>query len=309
MFGFIPATVDDNTTIFYGNNIGAIADATTTLWQTWSKPAGIKFVKIMAIGAGGGGGGGAVISGTTSAGGGGGGSSGTISIVTIPAVFLPDTLYVFVAPRRPGLISTDVVGTNYTSTIVATGPSGYTQVSPGTRFRICIANSGNYGGSTTTATGGSAGVAPAVVSISDMPLAVAGMYEIYDGRSGVLGATGVATPSPGGSTAVLSTTILSGGSGGGAKGTSAGLGGDQVGAGILPSILGGNATTNIGSSGIWNWKPLCGTGGAGGYGSTTVGAAGGDGAFGCGGGGSGAHGTVAQRGGAGGSGLVIISCW
>ena len=84
-----------------------------------------------------------------------------------------------------------------------------------------------------------------------------------------------------------------------------------------PLINGGIGTATVGikgtkgDNGIWNWKPMFGTGGAGGGGSASGGGDGGDGAYGCGGGGGGiggaSGGALGGNGGNGGDGLVIIS--
>src|SRR5574343_336906 len=68
--------------------------AATTTWQVWSKPRGVQMVMILAVGAGGGGGNGFSAAAGSARGGGGGGGSGAISRVIIPAILLPDVLYV-----------------------------------------------------------------------------------------------------------------------------------------------------------------------------------------------------------------------
>lgn len=67
---------------------------TTTFSRTWEKPRGIHTIVITCIGAGGGGASGTVAGG--SAAGGSGGGSGGFTRVIIPAMVLPDVLYVSV---------------------------------------------------------------------------------------------------------------------------------------------------------------------------------------------------------------------
>lgn len=63
-------------------------------WELWEKPRGCNMILISAIGGGSGGGGGASNNSTTARGGGAGGSSGAFTQVIIPAIHVPDTLYV-----------------------------------------------------------------------------------------------------------------------------------------------------------------------------------------------------------------------
>src|ERR1051326_6336478 len=75
--------------------------ASTGSAQIWYKPRNITMVYFLAVGGGGGGGGGA--SGTTaqSRGGGGGGGAPACGKNILPAIFLPDILYV--EPGRGGV--------------------------------------------------------------------------------------------------------------------------------------------------------------------------------------------------------------
>ena len=72
-------------------NLADINYKTAVFYQSgsWIKPQGITMVSITAIGAGGGGGGGA-----TSGFGGGGGGSGGITRLTIPEMFITDSLII-----------------------------------------------------------------------------------------------------------------------------------------------------------------------------------------------------------------------
>ena len=68
------------------------ATAGLTQWETWRKPRGCKMVYM--IGVGGGSSGGVGVNTGTTSGGGAGGGSGAQSSLLIPAMFVPDILYV-----------------------------------------------------------------------------------------------------------------------------------------------------------------------------------------------------------------------
>ena len=69
-------------------------DATTTRgWEAWLRPPGASWFFILAVSPGGGGGGGQSTAAAARSGGGGGGS-GAINRIIIPAIVMPDLLYV-----------------------------------------------------------------------------------------------------------------------------------------------------------------------------------------------------------------------
>ena len=84
--------IDYNNLTNLDNNIFVFYSLGTSVWQTWQKPRGCKFVQFLVIGGGGGGGaGGSRATGTQRSGGGGGGSSG-VSKFFIPSTFVSNEL-------------------------------------------------------------------------------------------------------------------------------------------------------------------------------------------------------------------------
>ena len=95
MFNNLPDRSTNNTFIF---------TATSASFQTWNKPEGVSMINFLVVGGGGGGGSGrcsgglGVISGS----GGGGGAAGGIVTVAIPAILIPDVLYISVGNGGTG---------------------------------------------------------------------------------------------------------------------------------------------------------------------------------------------------------------
>jgi hypothetical protein len=284
---------------------GGCAD-TVYSWVQWTKPRGVSMVAIFGVGAGGKGGNGAVGANSAAAGGGGGGS-GSQSFVCLPAILIPDVLFV-------------AVPSNGIATRVAIYPDSTINNT------LLIANQGGSGGIASGATPGAAGSAGSAASIATMPLAGLGVYNLLAGQAGIIGGVAVA-----GGALTLPTTGLcvTGGTGGGgvpAAATAGTAGGNITGAGVLPTLNGGAAQAtatspgNAGSNGL-----LCGyrglefsmggTGGGSSHGSATgaglFGGNGGKGGIGCGGGGGGGclTGGTAGIGGQGGEGQVVILAW
>lgn len=243
---------------------------------------------MLCIGAGAGGG----SSGASNTGWGGGGS-GAISRLTIPALFIPDRLYVQVgtsgAQNSAGaesFISSQEMSTAVGDLFLVSGAAAAPAVS--------------------STTGGAA------ETIATSALCKLSTFGIATFIAGVAGANGGNAPSIAGSNAaVLSNIPLSGGGGGGGGGSNSG--GNITGAGIYPTILGGSGTGNAGNSGFTIYKPFVSSGGSGGSGGSIIsgsganGGAGGNGGIGCGGGGGGG-GNVSGSGGIGGNGFVGIWC-
>jgi hypothetical protein len=281
-------------------------------WEVWNKPRGISFIKIITIGGGGGGRSGWCANSATRSGGGGGGSSG-ITHVTIPAIFLPDRLYVSSGEGGDGGAATTVVGTS----VGNNGIGSYVSIAQSTAaiYVICYANGGNAAaaGTSSAGTGGTAG---AIATITNALMAAQGNFIALAGQAGSAGNTAAGTAV----TYPVTGLLLSGGACGGGGVSS---NGNQINAPtqtvynifptVPPGINGFNATS--GSAGIEISQPLLSTGGAGGgscnSSTTGTGGAGGNGGFGSGGGGGGAGPTSfgSGKGGDGGNGLVIISCW
>lgn len=273
---------------------------------TWQKPRGASMIYMFAAGPGGPGGNGAVGAASTAAGG-GGGSSGSQSTLLIPAIFLPDLLYLTVPMAGATLTVATVHG------------------APAANNVVLRAEFGNTGGAASGATAGTAGTASGAASISNCPLAGMGRFNALGGQAGIAGGAG------GAANLSLPTTglVVTGGTGGAGVGASGGgnVGGNITGAGIFPTLLGGTgpavgATTTPPDSGNSGIQPIPGLNyfyGGTGAGSThnaatgagLVGAHGGNGAPGCGGGGGGGAltGSTQGLGGVGGPGLVIIIAW
>jgi hypothetical protein len=294
MFGFIPNSENEDIFIFTDSNV-QFEDRLTSGWQAWSKPSGVKFVNILAIGAGAGGQSGEVGIVAQTKSGGGGGGAGAMSVVTYPAKFLPDMLFIKVGKGGDGGLTNLSLGT--------AGQPTYVNISPiATGGSVCYANGGASG---TTAA--------AAATYAQMPWASAFPNLLLTGEGG----TGSTTGNPATVLFNLFARTI------GAQGKSTGSGGSPSAGGSIaaygsfPAVAGGISPGGKGDDGYWFWKPMAGSGGAGGASSTTAGGAGGNGAYGCGGGGGGAGtvgfdiGTLTSggSGGDGGSGLVVISCW
>ena len=294
--------------------------ATTTLvqWQTWKKPRGARWIHL--LGVGGGGGGGAGINTTTTSGSGAGGSSGGQTSVMIPAMFVPDTLYIQAGRGGLGATTSGGLGTAGIITYVCIAP--FTIIAPaGT---LLLATGGTAG--TVAATLDTGGAAPAAVSaatIAGMCLAGRGFFALLAGQVGVAG--GASTAAGTNLTPPTTGLMVTGGAGGGGSSTTGFAGGNinvipnMLGTDFFPvPISGGTAavtSTPAGNAGAGfiSRNSLFNFGGAGGGGATTtaggLASAGGDGAPGCGGGGGGGmtttNSTIA-RGGNGGPGFVYI---
>ena len=298
--------LDNNNFVFY--YVG------TSVWQTWEKPRGCKFIQIFVLGGGGGGGAGATgVVGSQRSGGAGGGSS-AISRLFIPTSYLPDVLYINVGRGGVGGSPTAGVGGNGTA-----GELSYVSVLPST-----IATNTILGSSTGGAGGGNGGN----INSSNAAAGIAGTiftpanngylsYFCYTSLiAGVIGGSG-GNVNGAGSIAAISSIVTGGSGGAGVQGT-ARSGANITGSGFVPTINGGSLTNlTQADSGFTSFNeklnslryPLFFTGGAGGYSNTTAsGGDGGNGSYGSGGGGGGG-GTTGGRGGNGGNGLVLITCW
>lgn len=274
-----------------------------TGWRTWVKPRGCSVVMIFALGAGGAGGNGVVGAASTAAGGGGGASGGQITWIG-PALLLPDVLFVNVDPRR-------APGTPASFTRISITP----EITQNNLFLAAVPGGG--GGNAAGATAGIAGVAGAAPGLSLLGI---GTYTSVAGNPGTAGGTTGAAPAL---TLPISGNIATGGTGGAGVGTAASAGtngGSITGAGIFPTHTGGigsaGAAGQAGKNGIQPISKVTffygGTGGGSAAASGTFsGGPGGQGAPGAGGGGGGGSftGGVAQSGGFGGPGLVIILAW
>lgn len=278
-------------------------------WQTWRKPIGVSMLCMLLIGGGGGGGGGFTGIAGSARGGGGAGGSSSITRVLVPAIYLPDTLYIQVGAGGQGVGSGG--GT------AGSGVRSYVCIAPNVDPSNVLAVSSTAvvptgGGTGTGAAAGAAGGAGTLAAIADMPLAGYGFFFTVGGDAGVAGGaqTGAVGPAQG----ITVTGCLTTGGSGGAGTTSADFAGGAWTA-IANSLLSENrpatpgAGSFDGSGGYLLEEPFFSFGGTGGSSSNTgPGGNGGNGGPGSGGGGGGG-GTTGGRGGDGGNGIIIMASW
>ena len=298
-----------DTKVFYALQSGTLDND----WQIWNKPAGVGMVNFTMIGSGGAGGKG---SGGTSGFASGGGGCGGITRLLVPAVFLPDVLYV-----RPGkgTPTQTASGTGFNS---STSYIAITPVNPsvsGTASNIILSMAGAASG--TGGNGGTSGGAGAVATGTNDAIGLGlGIWESIGGFQGSAGATAVNTSGANNSPSNNLLPLTSGAGGG----IGTGNGGFITSLALWPTISGGVGTTGgTGTAGFRSGykfgislgaiDPIAFSGGTGGGGHSTGQAGdGGPGAYGCGGGGGGnttGAGGLAGNGGAGGDGVVIITSW
>ena len=287
----LPIWSNPNNTTFY-HGAGA---------YTYSVPAGASKLTLLLFGCGGNGGngyGGAVLAG----GGGGGGGSGSMSIVVIPTLFLPSTLYVF-------LNSGSVYATSYVDIANDTGGSV-------TGNCLMYAVGGNNGGNGTSSGGGSGGTQGLSPTIANMPLAQSGSYYLIAAQAGgggissystallypanpymsggggggkslntpyTAGNPGTGIAAYGSSTLFTGVAVSVGGTNPCGNGTNGGNGADYFGNHVYNTGAEGGAGSGWNSTGNTN----CGSGGTGGNGGYGSGAGGGGAGFTAGSGGTG----------------------
>lgn len=276
---------------------------------TWTKPAGVTFVRVLCIGAGGGGGSGRVGAAGTVRGGGGSGAGGSAMLSEFTADFLPSTVNIIVGAGADGgaLVSTSDTNGN------AGGYGGKTAFGDASLTYLEAGGGGGGGGGTTS--GGTTGNGTASAAAGNLLSVLT-----------VTGGTGnTGTPAYSGSSG---TNYNQAGAGGG--GISAA---NVVGAGnylytlytdvasISQPLVTGRLnisspsyTTGDGVSGLSTFLSggLRSAGGTGGGASITSNAGkGGNGAIGSGGGGGGAalNGYSSGAGGKGGDGICIVWSW
>jgi hypothetical protein len=301
---------------FYGKT--AVLPGTWGHWEIWEKPRGINMVYITCIGDGSGGGGGATNNSITARGGGAGGSSGGFTTLLIPAIFLPDRLYISVggggaggAPGNPASLG-------------GAGFGSYVSIAPYTAltdiYTVCYASGGTV--SATAASSTATSTAPNIVgaaTIANMLIAGLGNFSALAGQQGAAG--GLFNNGVGGAITYPTTGLLLSGGAGGGGGSSAGgaVAWTTTTVPAQPSyvyftgLIGGTAGNPglDGRSGYGIQQPLLslgGSGGGSGAANNNTGGNGRPGGIGCGGGGGGA-GNPGGTGGAGGPGLVVIQSW
>lgn len=276
-------------------------------WQTWQKPAGAKFIYFSCVGGGGSGG---CSSNTTAAsnnGGGGGGGGSVICNVLMPAMLVPDTLYISVGRGGVRPVTSGGIGITGSGTYIAIDPTYNNFYNA-----LAYAGGGQGGGAggNTFAGGSGAGTFTAATSNTESTygLSSRGLFNADsslvngNGPSGAVGGLSAAgaTVSP----AATAFIPLTGGAGGGGSGnnTAAAFAGGSITYSVGVSLVvnaGEHFSNNIGGlagqSGKDGWVVtfpnqniyyIGGSGGGGGNSSVSAGN-GGNGARGCGGGGAG----------------------
>jgi len=281
-------------------------------WKTWQKPRGKSMLTMLILGGGAGGGGGfAADAGAARGGGGSGGSSSTLR-VTIPLIFLPDTLYIQVGAGGTGRRSGEGVA--------GSGILSYVCIAPSITTIDVVAASGQGlpvgGGTGTGAAAGALGNAGAVPVISVMPLVGLGIWQATAGQAGVAG--GAHTGAVGGAIAFPTTGLVTMGGTGGAGTTSLDFAGGLITA-VAGTLISDSRPINAeagsfsGSGGYLNQRPFWSYSGmSGGSSNTLVGGNGGKGGPGSGGGGGGGGiegAGVDGRGGDGGDGMIVLIAW
>ena len=309
-FGNLPKPLTGTVDYFPG-----FCNSTGSVWEVWNKPRGCNFIRILCIGGGGGGGGGGSGNGSSvNAGGGGGGASGAMTTLTIPAVFLPDRLYVSAGTGGAGANTTGFAGFTVNG---SAGVASEVCIAPANVgiYIVCYANAGTggSGGTTTGGGGGGSGGGTAVVSTANQ-----GFQGHLNGIAGQSGAVGGGFGVGGSITYPTTGILFSGGSGGGGilSNSSSAAGNVNAPASqdstytLLPTLTA--AAFTDGQRGIELSLPLMSCGGVGGGAFVNGGNIGGDAGFASGGGGGGASvttGTPGGKGGKGGDGLVVIQTW
>jgi hypothetical protein len=283
-------------------------------WKIWTKPRGINWVYIIGVGGGASGVGGQFSGASAASVGAAGGGSGAQSMLLIPAIFVPNQLFVQtgLGGRQGSAITTALASVAGTATYVSIEP--VTTSTSNTNVFMILAN----GAASTT--GGSA-----TAMSGNFPLAGRGWSQNFAGQNG---GTAGATQNGAGGAITLPTTglMVTGGAGSGGKdvtGAAGGAGGAITGVGFLgtlPTHAGGvaaatgvNAGNGIDGRMVTPYMFYGGSGGgAGGFAATGTGAnggAGGNGGPGCGGGASGPGYSTTGRAGDGGDGFVYIISW
>jgi len=303
-FGF-PRSIRGDVQIFYGGQ------ATDNIARHWKKPKNCTMLYMFTLGGGGGGGGGFSAAAGNTRGGGGGGGSGGIARLFIPALFVPDSLFIKVGNGGAGSTGSGVPGTAGTRSYIFTRRGS--SVTAENVMLVSSNGTANGGGAGTGAAAGSAGASVSATSITQ---ARGTCFGIFLSQAGVAGAAGgVHTGANGADKNPLLSAYVGGGCGGGGVGTAntntaGGSGTGQVDS--HPFIQGGFVGTRDPQAGLTLWPPhypFCASGGTGGGSNGTgTGQRGADGGIGCGGGGGGG-GVTGGGGGRGGDGIVIIAAW
>jgi hypothetical protein len=286
----------------------------------WKKPRGITMLHILCVGAGGGGGGGFSAAAGSAKGGGGGGGAGALVNLIIPAMFVPDKLYVLPGNGGKGGSAGGAGNFGTTSCVFIYPDANFNPAN----LLIISASSGttiaSAGGAGTAAAGGAGG--SGMTAASTPSTCIFAQCGVMGGQPGGGGSAGGAPGANGNNfthTTPLSNVLPGTGGGGSTSGAPTTSGGvtSFTSSGMLgpikesaPSAAGPGAVGGSGSVILRSpVAPFFVYGGLGAGGSdASVGAPGGNGAWGSGGGGGGS-GTTGGAGGDGGAGVVIITGW
>jgi hypothetical protein len=285
-------------------NLADIGYKTAVFYQSgsWIKPQGITMISITAIGAGGGGAGGATNTSGNTRSGGGGGASGGITRLTIPEMFITDSLIIRVGTGGDGGAAGAGNGGNGGPTFVDMPVPGNGDI-----YTNVINASGGTG-----AVGATGGVGASTAAVGNSLYSNLGIWMALGGQGGGNGLTTTGTSVTYGATIGLPITSGAGGGGMAAASTTPSSGGAITGAGFVETNPGGLLGKG-GTKGVYSLTPFYSLGGSGGGGGGGGGGGnGGEGNIGSGGGGGGggtSPTSVGGTGGKGGDGLVIIQCW
>lgn len=268
-------------------------------WMSWNKPRGASMCYMLCIGGGGGGGG--CNSNTNSSDftgmGGGGGSSGLATLV-IPALLLPDTLYVQVGAGGAG----GAGGSGSGATAGSAGGVSYVSLSKNTSAPNVVLYSGGAAGGggvalpSTSSTTSSGAAGSAASAATNTVLGTLGLFNAVAGQAGAAGFSG---------TNAWGSIPLNGGPGGAANVAAA-----NTVDWTFASWASGANLNRVDQSGFTNWKPFFSIAAGGTYNAPTgsIPGASGVGSGGAGGGNNGLN-TNIKPGGRGGDGLVLIISW
>jgi hypothetical protein len=304
----LPSPTFGEVQVFTGVSLTSTRTSTTNAqWREWIKPRGASVVQIFVLGAGGGGGVGYPAGAGTQRQGGSGGGSGAQARATIPAMLLPDRLYIQTGLGGGGGVTGVRNGDNGGSTYVTVYPDT-------TADNVVVYAAGGSGANNGQSDGsGAAGAGGAVPTLANMPVGGASVYNLLGGQAGAaggsyLGGAGTSITPP-----TTGLRCMGGAGGAGVWIQPAAF----AGGGFTPPVstyLAEQAPPASGASvagvaGLIIWTPLTMWGGGGGGSSYAgIAGAGGDGGYGSGGGGGGG-GVTAGAAGSGGGGLVLISTW
>lgn len=304
-----------NTKLFLPNT-GVVAQGV----QTWYKPKNASMCYFVVWGGGAGGGAGFTRTAGTAGGGGGGGASSGIARFIVPAMFVPDKLFIQVGVGGkggvPGVSSGN--GSAGTNTYISTCPpltAGTVAPLPNIWLNSGVTQPGGGGGGAVGAAG-AAGTVPTIAVIQPHHL-----YGQWNATVGLVGAAGGAhTGANGTAVTAWAANMFSPGAGGGGIATTTDFTGGAQTLTARYSVTGqiemattalpaGVANGGNGNAGFKNLAPFLNSGGSGGgTDNDAQGGHGGTGGYGCGGGGGGA-GATGGNGGNGGEGGALIVCW